>query len=75
MEGNEHGMTWEDAPEMSDLPHFIRDAMVMIPELSGLSMTVCGSKDYDAAAEFERRFCFMPAQQPLYTCKPAVCSS
>ncbi len=67
MEKNERGMVREDLPEASNLPHFIRDAMVMIPELSGLSMTVCGPKAHDAAAEFERRFCFMPTQQPLYT--------
>lgn len=66
MEEKERGMVREDLPEVPNLPHFIRDAAVMIPELSGLSMTVCAPNDHNAAEKFEKRFCFMPAQQPFY---------
>lgn len=45
---------------------FIRHAEIMVPMLSGLSMTVWEGEDAPLR-EFERRFCFLPQQQRLYT--------
>ena len=45
---------------------FIRHAEIMVPMLSGLSMTVWEGEDGPLRA-FEGRFCFLPGQQRLYT--------
>ena len=46
---------------------FIGAAQIIIPELSRLAVTVCEAGDREAPGEFEKRFCFMPGRQPIYT--------
>lgn len=46
---------------------FIKDAQIIIPVLSRLNMTVYENEKKDILDDFERRSCFMPDMQPLYT--------
>lgn len=45
---------------------FIRHAEIMVPMLSGVAMTVWEGEDAPLQ-ELERRFCFLPSRQHLYT--------
>lgn len=45
---------------------FVEHAQIMIPALSGLAVTVWNG-DTQPLKEFEKRFCFLPEKQTLYT--------
>ena len=45
---------------------FLESAMIMIPSLTGMDLTLCGETP-DALAQFEKRRCFSPELQQIYT--------
>ena len=45
---------------------FLGSAMIMIPSLTGMDLTLCGETP-DALAQFEKRRCFSPELQQIYT--------
>lgn len=47
---------------------FLKTAQMIIPEISGLAMTVYKDEE-QMLADFEKTFCFLPEIQPLYTVK------
>ncbi len=45
---------------------FLQDAQIMIPEITGVALTVFG-RSVEAYRTFEKKFCFASLYQPLYT--------
>lgn len=46
--------------------NFLESAMVMIPSLTGMDLTLCGETP-DVLAQFEEKRCFSPELQQIYT--------
>lgn len=46
--------------------NFLESAMIMIPSLTGMDLTLCGETP-DVLSQFEKRRCFSPELQQIYT--------